>query len=238
MGLTKFSLLKRRHDISHEQFLMHWHTVHVDVLVSRGRHRHYNLSYIQNDFQGQCPDDDLLFDGAAQMVPRSSQFVSNGFQQDPLYAQYVRPDEELFLTPGRCVVLYCQSSEFGQMPVSKDQRKILCLVRRSPGTHADEFSANWDVRARDLLSGPADRGLLGIRQHSVLPGSATNMGDGLAQGQPIELVEEFFFKSDDTLYAFLRSNLFMKSFHDHGAMNLNEGSHVFVAQERLVYEDQ
>ena len=237
MELTKFSLLRRRSGIDHAKFLAHWHTVHVDVLVNRGRHKHYNRSYIQNDFQSQSPQDDLVFDGAAQMVPRSSQFVHNGFQQDPLYAQFVRPDELLFLSPERCVVLYCQSTTLGNIRNAVDGRKIFCLVRRSASAHADAFDQGWQARAHDLLVRHAAQGLQCIRQHRVLPGAATNMGHGQAQEQPIDWVEELFFEHDQALQTFLNSTSFQQTFGAHGAMPLDEGSHALVAQEHLVYED-
>ncbi len=237
MGLTKFSLLKRRNGIDHAQFLAHWHTVHVDVLVNRGRHKHYNRSYIQNNFQSQSPQDELVFDGAAQMVPRSSQFVHNGFQQDPLYAQFVRPDEQLFLSPERCVVLYCQSAALGSIRTADGCQKIFCLVRRSALADADAFHQGWQARAQALLARHAAQGLSGICQHRVLPGAATNMGHGLAQEQPIDWVEELFFENGESLHSCLRSAWFQDAFGTHGAKPLGEGSHAFVAQERLVYEE-
>lgn len=237
MGLTKFSLLRRRSGIDHAKFLAHWHTVHVDVLINRGRHKHYNFSYIQNDFQSQSTQDDLVFDGAAQMLPRSNQFVHNGFQQDPLYAQFVRPDEQLFLSPERCVVLYCQSTALGNIHSAVNCRKIFCLVRRSASAHTDAFDQGWQARAQHLLVSHAAQGLSGIRQHRVLPGAATNMGHGLAQEQPIDWVEELFFKHDQSLNSFLSSSCLQDSFGMNGAMPLGEGSHAFVAQERLVYEE-
>ncbi len=235
MELTKFSLLKRRQDISHAQFLAHWQTVHVHVLIHQGRHRHYNRRYLQNDFQGLGSEDDLVFDGAAQMVPQSSQFVHNGFQQDPLYAQFVRPDEALFLAPDQCVVLYCHSEAWGHFPAVAHPRKLLCLVRRSAAQTADEFFTAWQARARHILTAWA--GLQGIRHHRVLPGAATNMGNGQGQGHPVDLVEELFFESDAVLDAVFRSPQFQDSFQPHGAMPPGQGSHAFLAQERLIYED-
>lgn len=238
MGLTKFSLLRRRQDIGHAQFLAHWHTVHVDVLVNQGRHRHYNRSYIQNDFQNPAAAGDQVFDGAAQMVPQSSQFVQNGFQQDPLYARFVRPDEDLFLSPQQCVVLYCESAELGKIPAAKDLQKVFCLVRRTPGIPEGEFLNAWQARARHMLADPALPGLEGIRQHQVLPGAATQMGNGQTQGQPFDMVEELFFADEEALHAFFRSPRFLDSFRAHGAMPVAEGSHAYVAQERLVYEGE
>ena len=238
MGLTKFSLLRRRQDISHAQFLAHWHTVHVDVLVNKGRHRHYNKRYIQNDFQSPDAAGDLVFDGAAQMVPQSGQFVQSGFQQDPLYARFVRPDEDLFLAPQQCVVLYCESETLGSIPTAKDCRKIFCLIRRMPGTPEGEFLKAWQSRGRQMLETAAMTGLLGIRQHRVLPGAATHMGNGQGLAHPVDLVEELFFGSEEALQAFFRNPKFLDTFHAHGAMPLSDGSQAFLAQERLVYEGE
>jgi hypothetical protein len=79
--------------------------------------------------------------------------------------------------------------------------------------------------------------LQGIRQHRVLPGAATNMGNGQGQGHPVDLVEELFFESDAVLDAVFQSPEFLASFLPHGAMPVGQGSQVFVAQERLIYED-
>jgi hypothetical protein len=236
MGPTKFSLLKRRQDILHDQFLAHWHTVHVNILIHKGRHKHYNQSYIQNDFQPSHTSDDLAFDGAAQMVPQSIQFINNGFQQDPLYAKFVRPDEDLFLSPEKCVVLYCQSEGHGNIPKEANQRKLLCLVRRRTEMKEDAFIATWQVRVRHMLEQTAMTGLRGVREHQVLRGAATNMGNGSQQGQPFDVVEELFFKNDESQLSMLRNPQFLDSFRAHGAMPVNEGSNVFVTQERLVYE--
>lgn len=238
MELTKFSLLKRRQGITHAQFLAHWQTVHVDVLIHKGRHRHYNRQYLQNDFQAHNAEDELLFDGAAQMVPQSSQFVQNGFQQDPLYAQFVRPDEELFLSPEKCVVLYCHSEQLGHMPATADPRKLLCLISCRAGCAVDEFLKAWQARARHMLTDPAWAGLQGIRQHRVLPGAATNMGNGLGSGHRVDMVEELFFEKHEVLETVLRSQRFLDSFWAHGAMPTGQGSHAFVAQERLIYEGE
>lgn len=237
MGLTKFSLLKRRQDIRHDQFLAHWHTVHVSVLIDKARHKHYNKSYIQNDFQTPDSNGDLAFDGAAQMVPQSIQFVNNGLQQDPRYAKFVRPDEELFLSPNKCMVLYCQSEDLGSTPKEANQRKLLCLVRRRAEMNEDAFLTTWLLRVRHLLEQAPMNGLIGSRQHQVLRGAATNMGNGSQQGQPFDVVEELFFKSEESQFSLLRNPQFLDLFHTHGAMPLNEGSHLFVTQERLVYED-
>ena len=237
MELTKFSLLKRCSGIDHAQFLAHWRTVHVDVLINLGRHKKYNRSYIQNDFQSQSPQDDLVFDGAAQMLPRSSQFVHNGFQQDPVYAQFVRPDEQLFLSPENCVVLYCQSTSLGNIHSAVYGRKIFCLVRRANSVSTEAFDQGWQACAQDLLRSHVAQGLSGIRQHRVLSGAATNMGHGLAQEQPIDWVEELFFEHGQALNSFLYSSCLQDAYGMHGAMPLGEGSHAFVAQERLVYEE-
>ena len=237
MGLTKFSLLKRRHGIRHDQFLAHWQSVHVNVLIHQGRHKHYNQSYLQNDFQPQHASDDLSFDGAAQMVPKSTQFVYKGFQQDPLYAKFVRPDEDLFLAPEKCVVLYCLSEDLGNLPSGADACKLFCLVRRSAEIQANAFLAEWETRAKNLLDQAASNGLRGLRTHQVLPGAATNMGSGSELGQAFDAVEELFFIDGESRRALLQNPQFLQSFHQHGAMPVNAGSLVFVTQEHLVYAE-
>ena len=76
------------------------------------------------------------FDGAAQMLPPGDGVVTRGFQEDPLYARFVRPDEQLFLDVPACRVVYCDSQVLRADPQAGGV-KLLEFTRRAPGqTHA------------------------------------------------------------------------------------------------------
>ena len=105
---VKFSLLKRRPDLDHAQFAAHWRGTHARVLVEAG-HADYNADYVQNLFGAAAGHDaDLLFDGAAQMRQKQAD-VRAGFQEDPRYLAFVRPDEEQFMDVAASLVLFTQA---------------------------------------------------------------------------------------------------------------------------------
>lgn len=108
--IVKFSLLKRRPDLTWQEYSQHWRETHARVLVDAG-HAEYNASYVQNHFEPLDPTaaDDLLFDGAAQMRQKSERNISAGFQEDPRYLQYVRPDEDKFMDVSRSMVLFTRA---------------------------------------------------------------------------------------------------------------------------------
>ena len=181
MTLTKFSLLKRRADLTPSQFGAHWRHTHVRVLVEQGGHMAYNRRYVQNHV---LPDPDLgfatdAFDGAAQMLPVSADVLHSGFQEDPRYARFVRPDEHRFLDVASCVVLYCESQ-----PLLPSQRpaaiKWLLLLTRPQGQARAAFLAAWLAHREALLRVPADtwRLLRGITWFEVLPDAARGMAAG------------------------------------------------------------
>jgi len=170
------------------------------------------------------------------MLPRSPQVLQRGLQQDPLYARHVRPDEELFLDVGACVVLYCESEDLAAVDATGAACKALALVRPAPDGPLGDLARRWRQRADALLAQAGRNGLRGIRQHRVLPGAASRMGDGAPLPDAPELVEELFFDSVAALQAFCAEASCAQSFLLHGARPPGQGSHLFAAQEHLVYD--
>ncbi|MDO9165691.1 MAG: EthD domain-containing protein [Rhodoferax sp.] len=234
--LTKFSLLKRRAGTTRAAFVGHWRTVHVDVLVNKARHKAYNKRYVQNEFLDLAGFEDQRFDGAAQMIPQSAQLVRQGFQNDPLYAKYVRPDEQLFLDVAGCVVLYCETSEVGSVGGCESPLKAMALVGRAPGTDPVEFNVAWKRRAQVLLDGARHSGMRAFRQHWVMQGAATRMLDGEVLQDAPTVVEEMFFDDVDVMSALCTSEAFIKGFDQCHALAPSHGSYLFAAREHLVYE--
>lgn len=236
-SMTKFSLLKRRAGIDRSSFVEHWRNVHVDVLVNKAGHKAYNQFYVQNECLTLPGFDDERFDGLAQMVPRSPEVVLRGFQDDPLYKRYVRPDEELFLDVSGCEVLYCETHVIGEMVADGGLAKALVLVRREPSEERKIFSENWGRRARELAASGKSNGVLGMRQHWVLPGGARRMLDGSTWAEAPDVVDEFFFDSLDALANFCFDEAFARSFERFHASAIGQGSHLFAARSHLVYDD-
>lgn len=235
-SLTKFSLLQRRADITRAGFVQHWRTVHVDVLVNMAGHKTYNQSYVQNEFQTLPGIDDQRFDGAAQMVPRSPEVVQRGFQDDPLYKSHVRPDEQLFLNVAGCTVLYCETTTVGSAVPADASAKALVLVRCRPGENRSSFLEAWKHHAQQLVASSTVNGVLGMRQHWVVPGAARCMLDGSTWAEAPDVVDEMFFGSLDALAFFCRSDAFTEGFAKFHALAPGQGSHLFAARAHLVYD--
>lgn len=242
MKLTKFSLLKRRSDLSPAQYSDHWRTTHARVLVAQGGHKTYNKRYVQNHFIHDsgldfCSD---AFDGAAQMIPQSASVMTRGFQEDPLYKQFVRPDEDKFLDVSSCVVLYCESHDILVDPQSGGI-KLLSLMKRRPGTTHAQFMQAWRDRHAPLVKGQPNFWELvrGYTQHEVLQDATRGMADG-EQGNSAmayDGVAELRFNSLADLTAAVTSAAYREVLRADTATFKGEGSHTFVASEELIYEN-
>lgn len=233
--LTKFSLLKRRTGLTRDAFAHHWATVHVDVLVNQARHKHYNRRYVQNRFLDIDGFDDESFDGAAQMIPQSAEVLRHGFQEDPLYRQFVRPDELLFLDVQSCQVLYCEHHSIQTVVSGHAGLKAFVLVRRQAATSQIDFLKAWQERTQALVA--SESSLCGVVHHHVIQDAARGMADGVACLQPFDLVEELFFHDLSSLRRVAASAAFGEDFATHSALPPGQGSIIFAAQERLVYDD-
>ncbi len=226
--LTKFSVLRRRADLTPDQFSRHWRTIHVHVLVTQAGHKTYNRRYVQNHFLAgpDLPGLSTEFDGAAQMLPPGDGVVTRGFQEDPLYARFVRPDEQLFLDVPACRVVYCDS----QVRLADPQAggvKLLEFTRRAPGqTHAQFMQAWAGPQADALRTLP---GLRGLVLHEVRQEGLRGMG----AGEPVDPrtawdgVLELRFAALDALRAALAAH---PRPEDPLVMS-------FVAREDLIYDD-
>jgi hypothetical protein len=233
--LTKFSLLKRRTDLTRDAFAHHWATVHVDVLVNKARHKHYNKRYVQNRFLLVDGFDDESIDGAAQMIPQSAEVLRYGFQEDPLYRQFVRPDELLFLDVPFCQVLYCERHSIQTVVLGHAGLKAFVLVRRQAATSRIDFLKTWQERAQALVT--SESSLCGVVHHHVVQDAARGMADGVTCPQPFDLVEELFFHDLSSLRRVAASTDFGEGFAKYGALVPGQGSIILAAQEHLVYDD-
>jgi len=240
MKLTKFSLLKRRSDLTQAQFCEHWRHTHVQVLVAQGGHKTYNRRYVQNHFihDSGLEGGSEAFDGAAQMIPQDAGVLTRGFQEDPRYQQFVRPDEDRFLEVGRCVVLYGESHVLRE---GAGPFKLLTLLKRQPAlTHA-QFMQAWRNRHAPLLQGQPDvwRLVKGYTQHEVLQDATRGMAQG-ERGDPAmayDGVSELHFDSLADLRAALASPAWRDLIGPDEATFVGPGSHAFVAREEFIYDD-
>ncbi len=96
-------LVRRRPDLSHEQFLAHWRDVHGPLFSSqpevKRRIRRYLQSRIVDDKPEGFPISD--FDGIAQLwFDDVAGFQAFFASQN--YKDVIKPDEERFTDPKRC----------------------------------------------------------------------------------------------------------------------------------------
>ncbi|WP_076999534.1 EthD domain-containing protein [Variovorax sp. KK3] len=171
--ITKFSLLKRRSDLSWARFAEHWHGTHARVLQRAG-HAEYNADYVQNHFSHPAGSADRRhFDGAAQMRQRPDSRVTAGFQEDSRYLEQVRPDEALFLDVAASVVLFTKSTH--HVGPTRDGCKLMIFGRWHPdlGPVAGEAMLR-DWMRRLLAQGPAGA-LTSLTHHVVLEGATRGL---------------------------------------------------------------
>jgi uncharacterized protein (TIGR02118 family) len=149
--IQKFSLLKRRHDLTHEQFNEHWHGVHGPLLASIPAYAKNNESYVQS-YVLPMPASiggEPAYDGIAQTMQRPREDMTKDFFDEPEYLQLVRPDEEKFLSLRECTAI------FGRQKVIKDGPrtgiKFMSFVRPAEGlTHAS-FLDYWHNQHAPLV---------------------------------------------------------------------------------------
>jgi uncharacterized protein (TIGR02118 family) len=107
------ALLRRRPDLSHEEFLRHWRERHTPLLLGLPefmRHlRRYVHGYPAGPFAADATGAEP-FDGAAEMFFDSVEDMGRAFAL-PCYRERIRPDEERFLDLPRCAALVVTEAE-------------------------------------------------------------------------------------------------------------------------------
>ncbi|WP_321797527.1 EthD domain-containing protein [Caballeronia sp. J97] len=143
--VTRFVLLKRRSDLTHQQFSDYWSTKHVEVLLSAGL-RNYNVSYTQNHFEALTDGatESLRFDGGPQMLQKDPSVIQKGFQQDPLYASLVRPDEEHFLDADKGVTLFTDVAPIKAGAKTPVKLMIFASFKDRNGHGSEDALREWE----------------------------------------------------------------------------------------------
>jgi len=141
--IQKFSLLKRREDLSRNQFNEHWRTVHGPLLASLPEYWKNNESYVQSYVlpMPQSIGTEPFFDGIAQTMQRPREDMTRGFFHEPAYLNIVRPDEQKFLSLPDCTAV------FGKQHVIKDGPhtgiKFMSFLRPADGFDHESFLQYW-----------------------------------------------------------------------------------------------
>ena len=140
---ARFTLLKRRKDLTHEEFNHHWHGVHGALLASLPDFRRCNQRYTQNhllrmpaSLAGQYPEDGR-WDGFAQTFQRIYPEGFLDFFDQPAFEDVVRPDEDKFLDPAASTTTYTRQHVIKDGPASGV--KYMAFLRAADGMDQKAF---------------------------------------------------------------------------------------------------
>jgi len=106
------ALLKRRKDLSHEEFLRHWRERHAPLLASLPEFMALLRGYVHGVPAGALSVDATgggPWDGSAEMWFDSLDAMERAFAL-PCYAERIRPDEERFLDLAGCAALVVEET--------------------------------------------------------------------------------------------------------------------------------
>jgi EthD domain len=239
--ITKFSMLKRRPDLNQAQYSEYWRNTHADVLIKKGGHHNYNKRYVQNHFlhDVELPDLSREYDGAAQMTPQSEKMVTQGFQKDPLYMLYVRPDEDMFLDVPKCVVLYCDS--YPVLGASAGSAyKLLRLLSRRENQTRESFLSHWRNEHSRLVQGTPEfwRHVRGYTQHVIIPEATLGMksGEENTSATRFDGVDEYYFDSLAELKTAFTEPLYRSVVANSEKTFTGDGCITFVARQEFIYD--
>ncbi|TFE36485.1 EthD family reductase [Paraburkholderia dipogonis] len=142
-AIQKFSLLKRRSDLTREQFNEHWHAVHGPLLASIASYWANNESYVQS-YVLPMPagiGTEAEFDGIAQTMQRPRQDMTIDFFDEPEYLALVRPDEQEFLSLADCTAIFARQKVVKDGP--RTGIKFMSFLRPASGFTHESFLEYW-----------------------------------------------------------------------------------------------
>ncbi|KAL2837389.1 EthD domain-containing protein [Aspergillus pseudodeflectus] len=152
--ISKFTLLKRRRDLTRDEYNNHWHTTHAQILASSPAFWRYTESYVQNHVlpipAALAHGPEPPFDGVAKTYqkPRDD-LVKDDFFNDPSYLTVVRQDELNFLSVYECTTLYNMEHIVKDGP--RSGVKYLSFLRRAEGLDHEQFLEYWIHRHAALV---------------------------------------------------------------------------------------
>ena len=112
------ALLRRRPDLTHDEFLRHWRERHTPLLLGLPEFMGLLRRYVQGRPAGSFAADATgaePWDGAAEMWFESLEEMGRAFAL-PCYLGVIRPDEERFLDLSRCAALVVEDTVVHDQP--------------------------------------------------------------------------------------------------------------------------
>ncbi len=215
--IVRMGLLRRRPDISRDQFRKHWRDVHGPLARQMPKLRGYHQNHIVDDRQlgvdharGEWDIDgisELWFDSAEEMEAAIA---------SPAYAP-VRDDSPAFLAETRVVTIEQRTVKV--FDGRSKAIKRMSFLKRQPHLTPEQFRHEWFEVHGDLVK--AFPTLLGYRQNLILSREADPGQKGSYDTVPADGIVEMWFEDEAALQA---------SFSHEAAIRSQAHAHQFIAE--------
>jgi uncharacterized protein (TIGR02118 family) len=215
--IVRMGLLRRRPDISRDQFRKHWRDVHGPLAKQMPKLRGYHQNHIVDDRQlgvdharGTWDIDgisELWFDNAEEMEAAIA---------SPAY-QPVRDDSPAFLAETRVVTI--EQRTVKAFDGTSKAIKRMSLLKRKPELTPEQFRHEWfEVHGELVRAFPT---LLGYRQNLILTRQSDPDAGGDYATVPADGIVEMWFADEAALQA---------SFNHEAAVRSQTHAHSFLSE--------
>lgn len=161
--INAITLLKRRPDLSVEEFRDYWRNQHADVIA--------RLPGVQRYVQSHPLDDQALYDGVAELWASDSQAFREIGGSEAYVA--VQADEENFLDNKANVLVLTDEQAVIDGDAGDAAIKCIRFFNRNPDMAVDEFQTYWRERHAPLVSA-----LPSLRRYVQYPARAGGYAKG------------------------------------------------------------
>lgn len=150
-------LLKRRKDLSFEEFDRYWDGTHGDLVVgipefTRHVHRYSQAHLIDPTYNGEgMAWKRADFDGIAEVWFESIEAMTTAFNE-PRFIEIVGPDDEKFIDRDATAILVTR--EFEKIPLHGSPTiKLSVAIKRRAGMSFDDYDRYWNVQHAEIVTG-------------------------------------------------------------------------------------
>lgn len=145
--INAITLLKRRQDLSADEFQHYWRNQHADVIATLPGIRRYVQSHPLLEIY---PEDDPIYDGVAELWANDSQAFRDIGASDAYAA--VQADEQNFLDRKANALVLTDEHIIKDGTVADDGVKCIRLLTRAQDMPVDEFQSYWLNRHGPLVA--------------------------------------------------------------------------------------
>ena len=136
--INAITLLKRRHDLSVDEFQNYWRHQHADVIATLPGIQRYVQSH---PLHATYHEDGPVYDGVAELWANDSQAFRDIGTSEAYIA--VQADEENFLDRSANALVLTDEHVIKEGPQPDGGVKCIRLFNRSPGMPVDDFQSYW-----------------------------------------------------------------------------------------------